>query len=124
MLHLPLPAARPPVPLGRRGARRRLRTREPFVEVSQANAGLMRRDLSEPSQQAMRASLPELPMRELVALSARAADCFAGATLPLGDATQTPEDYVRQLSATTGLPARHGPQEHGEDPRRSGDCEA
>jgi len=24
--------------------------------------------------------------------------------LPLGDSTQTPEDYVQQVSATTGLP--------------------
>jgi len=79
-------------------------TREPLVEVSQANPGLVRRDLQEDSQQAMRASLSAFSMRELVALSARAAELFTTATLPLGEGTQTPAEYVRQLSATTGLP--------------------
>ncbi len=79
-------------------------TREPLVEVSQANPGLVRRDLQEDSQQAMRASLAAFSMRELVALSAKAADLFTTATLPLGEGTQTPDQYVRQLSATTGLP--------------------
>jgi acyl-CoA reductase-like NAD-dependent aldehyde dehydrogenase len=79
-------------------------TREPFVELSQANPGLVRRDLLEESQQAMRAALAAFSMRELVALSARAAERFMTATLPLGEATQTPDEYVRQLSATTGLP--------------------
>jgi acyl-CoA reductase-like NAD-dependent aldehyde dehydrogenase len=79
-------------------------TREPLIEVSQANPGLVRRDLQEDWQQAMRASLAAFSMRELVALSARAAELFTTATLPLGEGTQTPEQYVRQLSATTGLP--------------------
>ena len=79
-------------------------TREPLAEVSQANAGLIRRDLLEESQQAMRASLAAFSMRELVALSAQAAELFMNATLPLGEGTQTPDEYVRQLSATTGLP--------------------
>ena len=79
-------------------------TRAPLVAVSQANAGLVRRDLAEESQQAMRASLQAFSIRELVALSARAAELFTSAALPLGDATQTPDEYVRQLSATTGLP--------------------
>ena len=79
-------------------------TREPLVEVSQANPGLVRRDLQEESQQAMRASLAAFSMRELVALSAKAAELFTSATLPLGEGTQTPDQYVRQLSATTGLP--------------------
>ena len=79
-------------------------TREPLVEVSQANPGLVRRDLLEESQAAMRASLASFSMRELVTLSARAAELFMAATLPLGEGAQTPDDYVRQLSATTGLP--------------------
>jgi hypothetical protein len=79
-------------------------TREPFVELSQANPGLVRRDLLEEHQQAMRASLAGFGMRELVALSKRASELFMTASLPLGDGQQTPDDYVRQLSATTGLP--------------------
>ncbi len=79
-------------------------TREPLVEVSQANPGLVRRDLLEEQQQAMRASLASFSMRELVALSTRASELFMTATLPIGEGTQTPDEYVRQLSATTGLP--------------------
>lgn len=79
-------------------------TREPLVEMSQANPGLVRRDLLEAQQAAMRASLAAFSMRELVALSARAAELFVTATLPLGEGEQAPDDYVRQLSATTGLP--------------------
>jgi acyl-CoA reductase-like NAD-dependent aldehyde dehydrogenase len=79
-------------------------TREPLVELSQANPGLVRRDLLEEHQQAMRASLAGFGMRELVALSKRASELFMTATLPLGEGQQTPDDYVRQLSATTGLP--------------------
>jgi acyl-CoA reductase-like NAD-dependent aldehyde dehydrogenase len=78
------------------------RTREPFVEISQANVGLIRRDLR--NQEAAKAALAAVPARELFAMCGRAARLFGEAPLPLGDAMQTPEDYVRQVSATTGLP--------------------
>jgi len=77
---------------------------EAFVEVSSANAGLIRRDLQDASQQAMRDSLSAFGARELLELCGRASRHFAEDTLPLGDAAQSPEDYVRQTSATTGLP--------------------
>jgi hypothetical protein len=104
MLHLPiLRRGRPyrsvdavPVP--------HFRTRATFVELSGANPGLVRRDLLEDGQAGMRASLEAFTIRELVAICARAAESFVAATLPLGDGTQTPDEYVRQLSATTGLP--------------------
>jgi acyl-CoA reductase-like NAD-dependent aldehyde dehydrogenase len=80
------------------------RTRQPVAELSQANAGLVRRDLREDSQAEMRASLAAFSVRELIALSRRAADAFMNDTLPVGEETQAPADYVRQLSATTGLP--------------------
>src|SRR3982750_3988008 len=78
------------------------RTREPFVEISQANAGLMRRDLRE--QAAARRALLKFSTEELVAICNRAADYFENNSLPLGDQMQGPEDYVAQVSATTGLP--------------------
>ncbi len=78
------------------------RTREPFVEISQANAGLIRRDLA--GQDAMRAALAQFSVAELIALSVRAAEIFANDELPLGEEGQTPEQYVAQVSATTGLP--------------------
>ena len=78
------------------------RTREPFVEVSQANVGLIRRDLR--AQGEARAALAKFSVEELLALCARAARHFAEDELPLGETAQTPEDYVRQVTATTGMP--------------------
>jgi len=78
------------------------RTRKPFVEISQANSGLIRRDLRD--QQTGRDRLAALTTAELVEICVRAADYFANDSLPLGDTTQTPDDYVSQVSATTGMP--------------------
>ncbi|HZS04436.1 MAG TPA: aldehyde dehydrogenase family protein [Blastocatellia bacterium] len=78
------------------------RTRETFVEVSQANSGLIRRDLLD--QEAARAALAAFTTEELLAMCKRAAESFMNDSLPLGDTTQSPDDYVRQLSATTGMP--------------------
>jgi hypothetical protein len=78
------------------------RTREPFVEISQANAGLIRRDLMEQAQG--RAALAGLSTAELVDMCSRAADHFLSDTLSIGSEPQSPDDYVRQVSATTGLP--------------------
>ncbi|HLM57701.1 MAG TPA: aldehyde dehydrogenase family protein [Pyrinomonadaceae bacterium] len=78
------------------------RTREPFVEVSQANVGLIRRDLR--GQEQARAALSKFTVEELLEMCARAAGHFAEDELPLGDSAQTPEDYVRQVTATTGMP--------------------
>jgi acyl-CoA reductase-like NAD-dependent aldehyde dehydrogenase len=78
------------------------RTREPFVEISQANAGLIRRDLLE--QESGRRALEAFTTDELIGMCGRAAEIFANDELPLADAAQTPADYVEQVSATTGLP--------------------
>ena len=77
-------------------------TREPFVEISQANVGLIRRDLRD--QKTGREKLAAFSTSELIEICRRAADHFLNDPLPLGDDTQTPEDYVRQVSATTGMP--------------------
>jgi len=77
-------------------------TGEPFVEISQANIGLIRRDLLK--QQDSRAQLRKFSTMELLRMCELAADFFANSPLPLGDVQQTPADYVRQVSATTGLP--------------------
>ncbi|HVF55885.1 MAG TPA: aldehyde dehydrogenase family protein [Pyrinomonadaceae bacterium] len=77
-------------------------TRELFVEVSQANAGLVRRDLLD--QEAGREALARFSSAELLEICARGAEHFMDGALPLGESEQTPGDYVRQVSATTGLP--------------------
>lgn len=81
-------------------------TREPFVEISQANLGLIRRDLLD--QASARRALAKLTCAELLDICARASEHFAQDTLPLGDQMQSPDQYIAQLSATTGLPYRLG----------------
>jgi acyl-CoA reductase-like NAD-dependent aldehyde dehydrogenase len=84
------------------------RTREPFVEISQANPGLIRRDLQPERQAAARAQLLKIPFDRLIAMAFEAADIFLQDRLPVGDGEQSPEDYVRQLNATTGMPLALG----------------
>lgn len=80
------------------------RTRETFAEMSQVNPGIIRRDLREEQQMDARAALARIPFEQLLDICRRAADHFLNDTLPLGDTQQTPDDYVQQLSATTGMP--------------------
>ncbi|MEK7684069.1 MAG: aldehyde dehydrogenase family protein [Verrucomicrobiota bacterium] len=77
-------------------------TGETLAKVSQANPGLLGRDM----RQAQRARdvLRDIPCRQLVELMKKAADLYKDATLPLGDGTQSPDDFARQQSASTGLP--------------------
>jgi acyl-CoA reductase-like NAD-dependent aldehyde dehydrogenase len=75
---------------------------KPFVEISQANVGLIRRDLV--AQDAARAALARLPVARLIEIGRAAADAFLTGTLPIGDDRQRPADYVEQVSATTGMP--------------------
>ena len=78
-------------------------TREPFVEISQANAGLIRRDLGRQDIGTCRVCNASRHANSSQ-ICTRAADHFTDDSLPLGDSTQTPDDYVHQVSATTGLP--------------------
>jgi acyl-CoA reductase-like NAD-dependent aldehyde dehydrogenase len=77
-------------------------TGQPFVEISQANVGLIRRDLLHTAD--MRAALAAIPAARLVEIVRDAANVFLNATLPIGDREQRPEDYVQHVSATTGMP--------------------
>jgi acyl-CoA reductase-like NAD-dependent aldehyde dehydrogenase len=78
-----------------------LRTGEPVVSVSHANPGLIAKDLRR--QHAAR-PLDSLTTAELVAICADAARRFIEDELPLGEGTQAPDDYLRQMASTTGLP--------------------
>ncbi len=78
------------------------RTRENFVEISIANVGLIRRDLLD--QRSPREALDAFSTHELIAISRRAADIFLNDTLPIGDDSQSPDDYLKQLASTTGMP--------------------
>ena len=80
------------------------RTRETFAEMSQANGGIIRRDLRDETQAEARQALAKIPFEQLLEICKRAADHFLNDSLPLGDDQQTPDEYVEQLSATTGMP--------------------
>jgi len=77
-------------------------TGEPIAKVGQANGGLLQRDMR--FAQRARDSLREIPCDELIERVKRAADLYLNATLPLGDGTQSPDDFARAQSASTGLP--------------------
>jgi acyl-CoA reductase-like NAD-dependent aldehyde dehydrogenase len=77
-------------------------TGEVVAHISRANGGLVQRDLRK--AQRARDVLREFSVDDLVRRLARAGELYLGATLPMGDGTQSPEDFVRAQSATTGLP--------------------
>ncbi len=77
-------------------------TGEPLAEVSRANAGLVERDMR--FARRARDVLREIPIKDLLQMVKKAADLYTSAELPLGDGTQTPDQFVRMQSATTGLP--------------------
>ena len=77
-------------------------TGEPIAEVSQANPGLVSRDMRKASR--AREVLREVPTAELLAMIKKGAELFSSAELPLGDGAQTPDEFVLHQSATTGLP--------------------
>jgi acyl-CoA reductase-like NAD-dependent aldehyde dehydrogenase len=75
---------------------------EPLAEVGRANAGLVERDMRHAGR--ARDALREIPISDLLQMVKKAADLYTNAELPLGDGTQTPDQFVRMQSATTGLP--------------------
>ena len=75
---------------------------EPIAEFSQSDGMLIRRDLKQAHR--ARQVLREIPATELVARCERAADIFVNDELPIGETPQTPAQFVRCQSATTGLP--------------------
>src|SRR5439155_26438111 len=75
---------------------------EVLAEVSRANAGLVERDMRHANR--ARQVLREIPIRDLLGMVKKAADLYTKAELPLGSGTQTPDQFVRMQSATTGLP--------------------
>ena len=77
-------------------------TGEPIARVSRANGGLIQRDMRKAAR--AREVLREIPIDELIARVGRAGELYMTATLPIGDATQTPDEFVHAQSATTGLP--------------------
>jgi acyl-CoA reductase-like NAD-dependent aldehyde dehydrogenase len=79
-------------------------TGETLARVSRANGGLIQRDLRRAAR--ARHVLRELPIAEIIERVGRAGELYMNAELPLGDGTQTADEFVRAQSGSTGLPER------------------
>ena len=77
-------------------------TGEPIAEFSRSDGMLIRRDIKHARR--ARQALRSIPARELLDMCVKASESFMLDELPLGDGVQSPSDFVRQQSATTGLP--------------------
>ncbi len=80
------------------------RTGETLAIVSTVNAGIVRKDMQRIGES--RAALKKFTVAQLIEISAKAGELFLNGTLPLGDKghTQSPQQYMETLSATSGLP--------------------
>lgn len=77
-------------------------TGEPVAEVSQVTGSQISRDIGGMAR--AHKQLAAIPIKHILAMYKKAADYFVNVTLPCGDAEQTFDDYVRNLSSTTGSP--------------------
>ncbi len=75
---------------------------ETLARVHQANGGLIQMDMRHCWR--ARNALRAIPIRKLIDMAAKAGDLYLNAKLPLGNGTQTPEEFCTMQSATTGLP--------------------
>jgi acyl-CoA reductase-like NAD-dependent aldehyde dehydrogenase len=77
-------------------------TGEKIAEVSQVGGAIVGRDLQKAGQ--ARAALLAIDPEEIVERLQTAGNLYAHGTLTVGDSKQSPDDFVKQQSATTGLP--------------------
>jgi acyl-CoA reductase-like NAD-dependent aldehyde dehydrogenase len=77
-------------------------TGEKIAEVSQVGGAIVGRDLQKAGQ--ARAALLAIDPEEIVERLQTAGNLYAHGTLAVGDSKQSPDDFVKQQSATTGLP--------------------
>lgn len=78
------------------------RTRQPVAVVSQVSAGIIARDARRLPD--ARAALARFSAASLLDVCARAGELFATAELNVGEFRQGADEYLRCLSATTGMP--------------------
>jgi acyl-CoA reductase-like NAD-dependent aldehyde dehydrogenase len=79
-------------------------TGEPMATVSRANGGMIQRDARKAHR--AREVLREIPIDDLIGRAAKAGELYMNATLPMGTGTQTPDEFARAQSASTGLPEK------------------
>ncbi|MBI1928431.1 aldehyde dehydrogenase family protein [Candidatus Poribacteria bacterium] len=79
-----------------------VQTGEPIAFVSQANRGLIAKDLYAAADH--KRALEALSVSALLEICKKAAHFFMESELPLDGEAQSPDDYIRQVSGTTGMP--------------------
>ena len=77
-------------------------TGRPVATLNRAVGALVARDLRQAPK--ARRALKAIDPADLLAMVQKAGELFQSATLPMGDTTQSPDQFVHQQSATTGLP--------------------
>ncbi|QDU39110.1 Putative succinate-semialdehyde dehydrogenase [NADP(+)] 2 [Maioricimonas rarisocia] len=77
-------------------------TGEELARMHQANGGLIKMDMRKSAR--ARDTLRQFSIDQLCEMVGKAADLYMESTLPLGNGTQTPQEFCRIQSATTGLP--------------------
>ena len=77
-------------------------TGEPIAKVGRANGGLIQRDMRKAGR--ARDVLTKIPIDELIEKVGRAGELYMNGTVPMGNGAQTPDEFVRAQSASTGLP--------------------
>lgn len=78
-------------------------TGETVAEVSQVGGAMVGRDLAK-SAKAARAALMAMDPEDVVERLQTAGNLYALGTVEVGGQQQSPDDFVQQQSATTGLP--------------------
>lgn len=77
-------------------------TGETIAKVGQANGGIIKRDMRKAHE--AREVLLQMSIPDIVEKIKKAADFYESGTLPMGDGTQSPDDFAKQQSSSTGLP--------------------
>ncbi len=77
-------------------------TGETLAKVGQAVPGMLSRDMRKAGR--ARDALREIPISQLSEMMKKAGELYLNGTLAMGDGQQSPEEFARQQSATTGLP--------------------
>ena len=77
-------------------------TGEPIAKIGVANGALLTRDMR--NAQKARDALRQFSCKELIERCRKAGELFSTATLPMGNGTQSPDEFVHAQSASTGLP--------------------
>jgi acyl-CoA reductase-like NAD-dependent aldehyde dehydrogenase len=77
-------------------------TGEPIAQMSLANGAMLARDMRFAKR--ARDVLRQFSIEDLIGKLKTAGELYRDGTLPVGDATQSPDDFVRAQSGSTGLP--------------------